>query len=144
MQCCQLSWIIGETPDFGPLASGLQTREWNLPDNHHKVCHFFSKLDFLTIKFQLFCVVWVILILTLNISSSTPVFHCYVIIWLVFGHFVSSQIGWQSESMSIFCTYDVIYHPFPINSRYLKTQGVDSPAYRRQSLKRIEPKGVPS
>ena len=23
--------------------------------------------------------------------------------------------------------YDVIYHPFPINSQYLKTEGVDSP-----------------
>ena len=23
--------------------------------------------------------------------------------------------------------YDVIYHPFPINSQYLKTWGVDSP-----------------
>ena len=40
-----------------------------------KVCHFFSRLDFLTIKFQLFCVVYAILMLTSNVSSLTPVCH---------------------------------------------------------------------
>ena len=57
-----------------------------------EVCHFFSRLDFPTIKFQLFCVVYAILMLTSNVSSSTPVCHCNIIIWLVFAHFVSSQI----------------------------------------------------
>ena len=45
--------------------------------------------------------------LTSNISLSTPVCHWYIIIWLVFACFVSSQIRWQSESASIFCTNDI-------------------------------------
>ena len=74
-QCCQLSWIIRETPDSGPylLVSRL---EYEISQIIPDVCHFFSGLDFLTIKFQiarlfvhrLFCIVWAILMLTLNIS----------------------------------------------------------------------------
>ena len=32
-----------------------------------------------------------------------------------------------SQMTSCFVHYDIIYHPFPINSQYLKTWGVDSP-----------------
>ena len=32
--CCQLSWIIWKTPDFGLLSPSLQVRKWNLLDNH--------------------------------------------------------------------------------------------------------------
>ena len=49
-------------------------------------------------------------------------------------HFVSPQIP-DDRSQQIFfaqmtsCAahYDIIYHPFPINSQSLKTRGVDSP-----------------
>ena len=100
-----------------------------------EVCHFFSRIDFL--KFQLFCVVYAMLMLTLNVSSLTPVCHCNIIIWLVFVHFVSSQIHdnrrqqiffAQMMSWSLHC--DVMYHSLPVNSQYLKTWGVDSPAQR--------------
>ena len=29
--------------------------------------------------------------------------------------------------MSYTVQYDIIYHPFPVNSQYLKTWGIDSP-----------------
>ena len=102
-----------------------------------EVCHFFSRLDFLTIKFQLFCVVYAMLMLTSNVSSLTPVCHCNIIIWLVFTHFVSSQIhdNWRqqvffAQMMSWTLRYDVIDHPFPVNSQYLKMCGIHSPAQR--------------
>ena len=69
-----------------------------------EVCYFFNSLDIPTMKFQLFCV----LMLTANVSSSNPVCHCNIIIWLVFARFVSSVIPSRSESLSIFCTNDVM------------------------------------
>ena len=51
IQCCQLSQIIQETPDFGPylLVSRLELKiSWIIAE----VCHFFSRLNFPTIKFQ--------------------------------------------------------------------------------------------
>ena len=47
--------------------------------------------------------------------------------------FVSLQIpdDWSqvcyARIMSFVERYDLIYHPFPVNSQYLKTLGVDSP-----------------
>ena len=35
--------------------------------------------------------------------------------------------------------YDVIYHPFPINSQYLKTWGVDSPDLVDTGSKNVGP-----
>ena len=35
-----------------------------------------------------------------------------------------------AQMMSCAMPYDIIYHPFPFNSQYLKTWGVDSPAFR--------------
>ena len=107
-----------------------------------EVCHFFSRLDFPTIKFQLFCVVYAILMLTWNVSSSTPVCHCNIIIWLVFAHFVSLQIHdnrsqrvFSAQMMSWTSHYDFMYHPLPVNSQYLKTWRVDSPTQRWDDVK---------
>ena len=59
---------------FWTISPGLQIRVWNLLDNRRKFS-FFCGLDFLTMKFQIFCVVWIIIILmlTLRISSQTPI-----------------------------------------------------------------------
>ena len=62
-------------------------------------------------------------------------------LFCVFG---SSQIpdDW-GQPVFLFCTndvmrrtvrYEVIYHHFPINSQYLKTWGVDSPACSRWKI----------
>ena len=55
---------------------------------------------------------------------------------IFFERFVSSQIhGDRNQQVVSFAhmtscamRYDVTYHPFAINSQYLKTWGVDSPA----------------
>ena len=78
---------------FWTASPGLQIRVWNLLDNRRKFAISFW-LDSLTMKFQIFCVVWTIdtmlfellncerlviskvgwvLMLTLNVSSHTPV-----------------------------------------------------------------------
>ena len=59
----------------------------------------------------------------------------FIIIGLVFVRLVSSQ-NCNDQSHQVFfaqmtsCAmhYDVVYLPFPINSQYLKTWGIDSPA----------------
>ena len=59
---------------FWTVSPGLQIRVWNLLDNRRKFA-ISCRLHFSTMKFQIFCVVWIIIILmlTLNISSQTPV-----------------------------------------------------------------------
>ena len=64
-QCCQLSRIIRETPDLG-LYLLVSRLEFEICRIIAEVCHFFITLDFLTIKFQLFCIVWAILMFTSN------------------------------------------------------------------------------
>ena len=72
--------------------------------------------------------------LTSNISLSTPV--CQIDIYnnlIGFRVLCDHKFG-DNRSQRVFfaqmtscdVTYDVIYHPFPINSQYLKTWGVDS------------------
>ena len=70
--------VLSTLPDnlgdsrFWTVSRSLQIRVWNLPDNSRKFA-ISCRLDFPTMKFQIFCVVWIILILTLNVSSQTPV-----------------------------------------------------------------------
>ena len=105
-------------------------------------------------QFQIFCVVWAIFLLTLNGSSQTPVCHCNIsnlfhsnnisilfhisltIMWLVGSKSIRSNVTikttyfsrvFSQKMTSCALHYDVIYHPLPINSQYLKTWGVDSP-----------------
>ena len=99
-----------------------------------EVRHFFSRLDFLTIKFQLFCVVYAILMLTSNVSSLTPVCHCNIIIWLVSAHLVSSQIH-DNRSQWVFFAQMMSWTLHYDNSQYLKTWGVDSPTQRWDDVK---------
>ena len=73
-QCCQLSRIIQETSDFGPylLVSRLESDISQIIAKVAISC----RLDFPTIKFQIFCVVWAIvnmerfLIINLTVSKS--------------------------------------------------------------------------
>ena len=39
---------------------------------------------------------------------------------------MTGQQVFFAQMMSYTVQYDIIYHPFPINSQYLKTWGVDS------------------
>ena len=53
---------------------------------------------------------------------------------ILIARFVSSQIcdDWRvfyAQMTSCAMRYDVTYHPSPINSQYLNTSGVDSPAF---------------
>ena len=58
----------------------------------------------------------------------------------LFARFVSSQIHddrrvFYAQMTSCALHYDVIYHPSPINSHYLNTWGVDSPAFGKKRIK---------
>ena len=64
--------------------------------------------DFLSMKFQIFCVVWAIWLLTLNISSETPVHHCNIswIMYLV----RSKPVRYKGyNSYMFFCKNDVMF-----------------------------------
>ena len=39
-----------------------------------------------------------------------------------------NQRAFLAQLTSLVVRYDIIYHPFPINSQYLMTWGVNSPA----------------
>ena len=67
-QSCQLSRIIWETPDFGAYLP-VSRLEYEISQIIAEVCHFFSRINFPTINFYLFYIVWAILMLTSNISS---------------------------------------------------------------------------
>ena len=59
---------------------------------------------------------------------------------ILFARFVSSQIhdDWRvfyAQMTSCALHYDVMYHPSPINSHYLNTWGVDSPAFGKKRIK---------
>ena len=59
---------------------------------------------------------------------------------ILFARFVSSKIhdDWRvfyAQMTSCALHYDVIYHPSPINSHYLNTWGVDSPAFGKKRIK---------
>ena len=90
-QCCQLSRMIRETPDFGPylLVSGLESDSSRIIAKVAISC----RLDFQTIKFQIFCVVWA----TVNME------HFLLINWTVY----TCDLR-RSKSKSIFGTNDVI------------------------------------
>ena len=115
--------IIRETPDCGPY----------LP---------VSRLTYQELNFSYFALsmVFKFFIFLSNISSLTPVCHCYIIIirsnvtipttsFLCI--FLSVTNSWQLELTSIFCSsdimchaYNIVYHLFPINSQYFKTWGL--------------------
>ena len=135
--------VLSTLPDnpgdsrFWTISRSLQIRVWNLPDNRRKFA-ISCRLDFPTMKFQIFCVVWIILMLTiLNVSSQTPVCNIDISNNVVgqmlqcqqhlFRAFCVTTNIWDDRSQRVFfaqmtsCAvhYDIIYHPFPINSQYL-------------------------
>ena len=117
------------SPRFWTVSPGLQIRVWHLPDN----CWSLPFLRRLALKFQLFCIVWLILMLTSNVFSLIPVCHCnwwevnqsgQMLQWQqhLFCTFYVIANSWRSESMGIFYNIN-------INSQYLKMWGVDSPEF---------------
>ena len=59
-QCCQVSRIIGETPEFGPYLPGLQIRVRNLPYNHCSkflnILHCLSYILYFTVNIERFLI----------------------------------------------------------------------------------------
>ena len=55
LQCCQLSWIIRQTPDFGPYLPVSRLESYISPIIAKVAIS--CRLDFPTIKFQIFCFV---------------------------------------------------------------------------------------
>ena len=84
-------------PRFWTVSPGLQIRVWHLPDN----CWSLPFLRRLALKFQLFCIVWLILMLTSNVFSLIPVCHCNW--WEV--NQSGQMLQWQQH---LFCTFYVI------------------------------------
>ena len=97
---CQLSWIIWETPDFGPylMVSRLESDISRIITKVAISCG----LDFTTIKCQIFCLVWV----TVNITFPHN-FYCNVNNNVAKYELFMCYIRW-SESTSIFGSSDVI------------------------------------
>ena len=48
---------------------------------------------------------------------------------------LTSSVSMLAQMTSCAMRYDVIYHPSPINSHYLNTSGVDSPAFVKWRIK---------
>ena len=136
--------VLSTLPDnpgdsrFWTVSPGLQIKVWNLLDNRRTFA-ISCRLDFPTMKFQIFCVVWIIIILmlTLRISSQTPVCN-----FDISNNVIGQMLQCQQHLFRAFCVtanirddrsqrvffaqmtscvvhYDVIYHPFPINSQCL-------------------------
>ena len=66
MQGCQPSWIIRKNPDFElflPVSILESEISWIIAE----VCQISCRLDFLTMKFQIFCVVLAIVLLAIVI-----------------------------------------------------------------------------
>ena len=77
-QCCQVSRIIGETPEFGPYLPGLQIRVRNLPYNHCSkflnILHCLSYILYFTVNIERFLI---------NSGMVYYAIAIYRIIWLV-------------------------------------------------------------
>ena len=101
---------------FWPISPGLQIRIWNLPDNRQSL-PFLVVSTFWQWNFKYFALFELFLLLILNVSSQTPVTIPTTSFLCIF----------FSQMTSCAVYYDIISHPFPINSQYLKMWGVDSP-----------------
>ena len=107
---------------FWTISPGLQIRVWNLPDNRRSL-PFLVRFDFRKMKFQIFCLIWAILLLILNVFSQIPVCRCNISNqcdwWEVnqLGQMLQFQQllfrAYFSQMTSCAVHYDVIYPPFP-------------------------------
>ena len=124
IQCCQLSWIIWETPGFGPylLVSRLEYEIfWIIAER----LPFLVDSTFRQWNFKYFALFELLfLMLTLNVSSQTLV--CYFNIRFFSNVLRHRKYSRQSESKSVFAQMTscavrshVIHHPFHVNSQYL-------------------------
>ena len=128
-QCCQLSCIIQETPDFGPylpVSRSESVISWIIA----KVA-ISCRLDFPTIRCQIFCIVWATVNMECFLINSGM--HCNLSnneakyeLFMFYIHW-SESTSILAQMMSFVVQYDIIYHSFPINSQYLMAWGVDSP-----------------
>ena len=128
LQCCQLSRIIQETPDFGPylpvsrleyeisqIFTLLYTR---LSDN--KLLDVLHCLSYFTVNIERFLV---------NFGMVYFAIAMYAIMWNIANLWWSGQQVFFAQMTSYTMQYEVICHLFPINSQCLRTWGVDSPAF---------------
>ena len=137
--------VLSTLPDnpgdsrFWTVSPGLQIRVWNLPDNHPSF-PFLVDSTFWQRNFKYFA----LFELFYCWHRTFPHKHQYAIVieaimWLVGSKPIRSNVTipttsflrvffFFSQMTSCAMHYDVIYRPFPINSQYLKTWGVDSPA----------------
>ena len=125
------SAINRETPDFGQYLP-VSRLEYEVSGIIAKSLPFIVDLTFQQWNFKYFGLFeWLLfLMLTLNVSSQTPVCN-FDISQNVIGQMLQSQqhlfrafcitanIRDDLIQKSLFCTNDIIYHPFPINSQYL-------------------------
>ena len=117
LQCCQLSRIIWETPDFGLylLVSRLE-----------------SDISRIIAKIAIFCVVWA----TVGTfpykfwyaTVISAVMWLNIINCLCATYINQNQRAFLAQITSFVLRYDFIYDFFPISSQYLMMWGVDSPA----------------
>ena len=140
-QCCQLSRIIQETPDFGPYLP-VSRLEYEILLKIAEFCHFLeSRLSNNKISNILRCLSY---FCTVNIESFLVIFGmplyykqacgwwevnrcCATTNFCAFSVIANSGRSASTVSLaqitSCAICYDVIYHPFAIHSQYLKTWG---------------------
>ena len=136
LQCCQLSRIIWETPDFGLylLVSRLESDiSWIIAQ-----IAISCTLNFPTIKLQIFCVVWATV-------RTFPYKFWYAtvisaIMWLNINCLCAtyvdrSQRVFLAQMTSFVLWYDLIYHFFPISSQYLMMWGLTALLLGKWGLK---------
>ena len=93
IQYCQLSWIIRESPDFGPYLP-VSRLESDISRIIAKVA-ISCRLDFPTIKFQIFCIVWATVNMEhFHINSGMPL---YVYVYVLYE---SIRILWTNDVIS--------------------------------------------
>ena len=75
MQCCQLSQIIWETPEFEPFLH-VSKLESEISRLIAEVCNFWSIRLYDNKISNIFRCLTIYKLFTLNVSSETPVCHC--------------------------------------------------------------------
>ena len=91
------SAINWETPDFGPYLP-VSRLEYEISQIIAESFIISCRLDFRTMKFQIFCVVWIILMWTLNVSSQTLVCN-----FDITNKVIGQMLQCQQHLFGVFC-----------------------------------------
>ena len=124
--CCQLSRIIWETPDFRPYFP-VPRLEYEISPIFTKVFH--SVVDS-TFRHWTFKYLRCLSYFTVNIEPFLITFGMvyyaiamYAIMWNITNLWRSSQWVFFAQRTSYTVRYDIIYHHFPINSQFEDVRG---------------------